>query len=434
MRGVSGQRNRRTQPEVEPLESRLVPTAGLEHQLAANMIDPTGQHDGVQRVSWSEPGTPTTVTIFLNTRTGANTLTPAQKARIRASMVEINRGWDGVNGVRLIEVGNMTEANIRVQNSGTSRIGGRSQGVFGLADYYTFDTGLRGRDGKVFHRFVGAEFGTAYQASVIMITGWNWYAGARAAGIGRGQYDYQTIVTHELAHAVGLQHDSRTYAGLNGDGKSAMLPWGMAGRPHRRLSANDVASLRYLYAGTPAPSDAGNSPGNAARLHETQTPLIGSPRGVATPALTAHALAFACPVAAWQFATGSTTLHGASMGGAAQDSNRSGPALRRVERPNATSPHVRPGDAHAEPATVDSAAGDAIEIETILAFPTDAAAWSLLVQSQVAAQDDSLNIATSSPDRRDAGAAVALAFLLPAAIPSSDPLAKSVRIRRRTWA
>ncbi|MBM4071967.1 MAG: hypothetical protein FJ271_24030 [Planctomycetes bacterium] len=266
------QHGRRIQLEVERLESREVPAGGLQHHFAANMVDPTGHADGVQRVSWSEPGMPTTVNVFLNSRTGGNRLTLAQKAAIRSAMAQINRTWDGVNGLRLVEVPSAADAHIRVQNSGTSRIGGVAEGVLGLADYHTFDTGLKGTDGKVFHRFVGAQFGAAYQVKVTMITGWNWYTGARPAGIGRTQYDYQTIVTHELAHAVGLEHDTRSYAGINGDGKSVMLPWGIAGRPHRRLSPHDLASLRYLYASAPAPSEGGfRATGNAATTWPAQT-------------------------------------------------------------------------------------------------------------------------------------------------------------------
>jgi hypothetical protein len=37
-----------------------------------------------------------------------------------------------------------------------------------------------------------------------MIQGWNWYAGADPAQIGSDQFDFQTVVTHELGQALGL--------------------------------------------------------------------------------------------------------------------------------------------------------------------------------------------------------------------------------------
>ena len=43
---------------------------------------------------------------------------------------------------------------------------------------------------------------------ITLIQGWDWYAGADPAAIGAGQYDFQTIVTHELGHALGLGHSA----------------------------------------------------------------------------------------------------------------------------------------------------------------------------------------------------------------------------------
>ena len=41
---------------------------------------------------------------------------------------------------------------------------------------------------------------------ITLIQGWNWYAGSEAAAITFDQYDFQTVVTHELGHALGLGH------------------------------------------------------------------------------------------------------------------------------------------------------------------------------------------------------------------------------------
>ena len=45
---------------------------------------------------------------------------------------------------------------------------------------------------------------TGSQIEITMIRGWNWYAGADPGQIGSGQYDFQTTITHELGHSLGL--------------------------------------------------------------------------------------------------------------------------------------------------------------------------------------------------------------------------------------
>jgi hypothetical protein len=41
---------------------------------------------------------------------------------------------------------------------------------------------------------------------ITFLTGWNWYTGTDMTAINVNQYDYQTIATHELGHAIGLEH------------------------------------------------------------------------------------------------------------------------------------------------------------------------------------------------------------------------------------
>lgn len=256
---------RRARLTVEPLESRELLDAGLVHHVAPLLTDPTGHADGMDRISWSDPGTPATVHVFLNTRSGANKLASRDKELIRAALAELNKASDGNAGLQLVEVFKKSEAQISVQEVSTSRIGGVAQGVLGVADYYAYKTSERGRDGRPFYRFVGPQFGNAYQVKVNIISGWNWYTGQSPSRIGRRQYDYRSVVTHELAHAVGLDHDTKTYGKLNGDGRSSMFPYVLAGRPRRRLSPGDVASLKYLYGQrSPPPGGGGKASGNAA--------------------------------------------------------------------------------------------------------------------------------------------------------------------------
>jgi parallel beta-helix repeat protein len=96
-------------------------------------------------------------------------------------------------------------ANIVLDMSSTSAVGGQADGVLGC----TTDGGL-----------------------VTIIAGWNWYAGADATAIGAQQYDFQTVVTHELGHALGLGH--------SGDATSVMYPNLGTGEIHRTMVTADL--------------------------------------------------------------------------------------------------------------------------------------------------------------------------------------------------
>src|SRR5262249_28243483 len=61
---------------------------------------------------------------------------------------------------------------------------------------------------------------------------WDWYAGADASGVGGAQYDFQTVVTHEIGHALGLGHSQDTTSVMN-----ATLT---AGQTKRLLTTSDL--------------------------------------------------------------------------------------------------------------------------------------------------------------------------------------------------
>jgi hypothetical protein len=90
-----------------------------------------------------------------------------------------------------------TQANLTLDRNTTSAVGGQAQGVLGC-----FNLG---------------------NSEITLIQGWNWYAGSDPTAIGSDQYSFETTVTHELGHALGL--------GGSADPKSPMyesLPTGLA--------------------------------------------------------------------------------------------------------------------------------------------------------------------------------------------------------------
>jgi hypothetical protein len=109
---------------------------------------------------------------------------------------ELNRILDAITtwnsllapyNVTISEVTDPTQANLVLDNAISGAAGSYADGVLG-----SFSPG-----------------------EVTMIQGWNWYDGSDPTQIGADQYDFQTVVEHELGHALGLSGSSDPNSAMN---------------------------------------------------------------------------------------------------------------------------------------------------------------------------------------------------------------------------
>jgi hypothetical protein len=110
-------------------------------------------------------------------------LTTGRRERIEDAVASLNNALAPHSvTVTLVDQASVdAHANITLDVQGNTAIGGVAESVLGYTS---------GSDGITF------------------VSGWDWYVGDDASDIGVAQYDFQTVVTHEIGHALGLGHSA----------------------------------------------------------------------------------------------------------------------------------------------------------------------------------------------------------------------------------
>jgi hypothetical protein len=186
--------------------------------LAINAIQGTGAklQDGTASTSTTTDTQPVTdagqlvtgpVNVYIDNADG--TAVPAdEQARFDDAITALDTTF-GPNGVDLVDVGiaNAANAVVQVQIAGASAAGSAADGVLGCT----------------------------VAGNITLLTGWSWFTGADPTTIGTGQYDFETIVMHELGHAIGLGH--------SGDTGSVMYAYLAPGQTSRAVTTADLSVL-----------------------------------------------------------------------------------------------------------------------------------------------------------------------------------------------
>src|SRR5581483_7431219 len=119
------------------------------------------------------------LTVAVQDDTGAG-IDPNELARIGDAMTYLNSAL-GQFGVDLSWAAPGTAADVTIHLASSTPEGGAADGVLGF---------------------------TTADNNVYLVEGWDFYTGADPTQVGAGQYDFQTLAEHELAHTVGLGESS----------------------------------------------------------------------------------------------------------------------------------------------------------------------------------------------------------------------------------
>jgi uncharacterized repeat protein (TIGR03803 family) len=146
------------------------------------------------------------LTVAVQDDTGAG-IDTNELARISDAMAYLNAAL-GSFGVALSWAAPGTPADVHIHFASTTPQGGASDGVLGF---------------------------TTADNDVYLVEGWNYSTAADATQVGAGQYDFQTLATHELAHTVGL--------GESSDPGSVMYEYLSPGTARRTFTDSNLALI-----------------------------------------------------------------------------------------------------------------------------------------------------------------------------------------------
>src|SRR5206468_168594 len=176
-------------------------TPGSKLTAAARTVpEPTEMAAGV--------GLPARGLLSVSLDDATNAWTPDERARIYDAINALNDSLVAV-GTRLIPVDNNSAAwsDLHVRTDTASPCGSAADGVLGCET-------------------TGGE--------IIIVQGWDWYTGPDPSLIDANQYDYETVVMHELGHGIGLDHSA--------DPNSVMYGTLSTGQARRTLGATDIGA------------------------------------------------------------------------------------------------------------------------------------------------------------------------------------------------
>ena len=198
--------------------------------------------DGVQGTSAGGALLAGDMSLYIDNSNG--TFSADQLARIQDAVagIQLLISPYGAN-IFVVDASIGQDANIVLDRGIASVLGGMAEGILGV---------------------------TTTTGQITIIDGWNWYAGAKAAEVGSGQFDFQTVITHEIAHSLGLGHSSAS--------SSVMFPELRTGDVRRTLIGVDLNLVEEAHEGAGLHVEALYATGGISGEHLLKdTPLFATP-------------------------------------------------------------------------------------------------------------------------------------------------------------